>query len=106
MKAMKDVYLKKINNVLISQPIKGSIKRGKDNEEDNYYLNKLKYNDKDIIENVMIVDLVRNDLSRTADYESVNVDELCKVYSFNNIHQMISTISSRTTNKTLSQKKF
>ena len=100
MSSSPERYLKKINNLLISQPIKGSIKRGKDKEEDNYYLNKLKYNDKDIIENVMIVDLVRNDLSRTADNESVNVDELCKVYSFNNIHQMISTISSRITNKT------
>ncbi len=93
-------YLKKINNKLISQPIKGSIKRGRDNKEDSYYLNKLKFNKKDIIENVMIVDLVRNDLSKTADQKNVNVDELCKVYSFHNIHQMISTISSRTSDKT------
>ena len=49
--------------------------------------------EKERAENIMIVDLVRNDLSKVAKKNSVHVDELCKVYSFKNIHQMISTIS-------------
>jgi len=51
-------------------------------------------------ENIMIVDLVRNDLSHTATKGSVKVEELCKVYSFDQVHQMISTVTSRVSKKT------
>ncbi len=50
-------------------------------------------NPKEIAENIMIVDLVRNDLSTVAAKGTVKVDELCKVYSFKQVHQLISTIS-------------
>ena len=57
-------------------------------------INKLEKSEKDISENIMIVDLFRNDLSITAKRNSVKVEELCKVFTFNNINQMISTVSS------------
>jgi para-aminobenzoate synthetase component 1 len=91
--ASPERFLKKIGNKLISQPIKGTSKRSTDINKDLQLLNKLKNDPKEITENVMIVDLVRNDLSKIAIENSVSVDELCKVYTFENIHQMISTIS-------------
>ena len=57
-------------------------------------LNELKNSQKDISENIMITDLVRNDLSKTANSKSVKVNELCQVYSFKQVHQMITTISA------------
>ena len=74
------------------QPIKGTIKKGKNKEEDLELVKQLKNDPKEIAENVMIVDLVRNDLSRVAAKNSVEVSELCGIYSFKTVHQMISTI--------------
>lgn len=86
-------YLKKSGNRLISQPIKGTIKRGANKKEDKILKEQL-YNDpKERAENVMIVDLVRNDLSRVATKGSVKVDELFGVYSFKTVHHLVSTIS-------------
>ncbi len=91
--ASPERFLCKNNNILISQPIKGTTPRGK-NENDDYDLkNYLKNSVKEISENIMITDLVRNDLSVCAEYGSVRVDELCGVYTFPHVHQMISTIS-------------
>jgi len=92
--ASPERFLKKLGNKLISQPIKGTIKRGKDNDEDYSLVNKLKTDPKERAENVMIVDLVRNDLSRTAKKGTVKVEELCEIYSFPQVHQMISTVVS------------
>lgn len=88
-------YLKKEGDKLISQPIKGTAKRGSTKEEDESIKEELRNNPKEQNENVMIVDLVRNDLSKTAAKNSVKVDELFGVYSFNTVYQMISTISSK-----------
>ena len=86
-------YLQKAGNRLISQPIKGTIKRGVNKKEDDI-LKKQLYNDpKERAENVMIVDIVRNDLSRVASKGSVKVDELYGVYSFKTVHHLVSTIS-------------
>lgn len=94
MSASPERFLKKVKNKVISQPIKGTIKRGSDNKEDSYLKEKL-YNDpKERAENVMIVDLVRNDLSRTAKKSSVKVEELFGIYGFSQVFQMISTITS------------
>ena len=60
---------------------------------DNQIKKELRENAKERAENIMIVDLVRNDLSKIAKRDSVKVEELCQVYTFKNIHQMISTIS-------------
>lgn len=86
-------FLKKNGNKIISQPIKGTIRRGKNPEEDKKFIKKLSENKKEQSENVMIVDLVRNDLSRVAKRGTVKVDELFGIYSYKHLHQMISTVS-------------
>ncbi len=87
-------FLAKRGNKLISQPIKGTIGRGTDQAEDKRKMDQLFHDEKERSENVMIVDLVRNDLSRTAQRGSVKVEELFGIYPFRQVHQMISTISS------------
>lgn len=85
-------YICKRDNQLISQPIKGTIKRGKNKEEDEDLIFNLQHNPKERAENIMIVDLVRNDLSRVAKTGSVRVEELCGIYPFRHVFQMISTV--------------
>ncbi len=92
--ASPERYIRKENNTIISQPIKGTAKRSLVNTLDEKLKSDLEINDKERSENIMIVDLVRNDLSKTAVRGSVKVSELCKVYSFKQVHQMISTITS------------
>lgn len=87
-------YIKKSGKKIISQPIKGTAKRSVDSAEDNALKDDLFNSIKERAENVMIVDLVRNDLSKTAKKGSVKVDELFGIYSFKSVHQMISTVSS------------
>jgi len=93
--ATPERYIKKIGNTVISQPIKGTAKRSSNREEDLKLAKDLSKDEKERSENIMIVDLVRNDLSHTAAKGSVRVEELCKVYSFLQVHQMVSTISSK-----------
>lgn len=91
--ASPERFLQKIGNTLISQPIKGTIKRSADPLEDEKLKKELLSDIKERSENVMIVDLVRNDLSRIAIKGSVKVEELFGIYSFRQVHQMISTVS-------------
>ena len=93
--ASPERYLKKEGELVISQPIKGTAKRFLDPIEDEKAKNELASDPKERSENIMVSDLVRNDLSRTAQKGSVKVEELCGIYSFEQVHQMISTISSR-----------
>ncbi len=93
--ASPERFLQKNADRLISQPIKGTIKRSADPIEDEQLKLELQNNSKERSENVMIVDLVRNDLSRIAKRGSVSVDELFGVYSFKQVHQMISTVSCK-----------
>lgn len=88
-------YLRKESDKLVSQPIKGTARRGKNAEQDNEIKEALKSSVKDRAENVMIVDLVRNDLARCCETGSVHVDELCGIYTFPQVHQMISAVSGR-----------
>ena len=92
--ASPERYLKKVKNKVISQPIKGTIKRTSNEKENRKLKQQLQQNNKDRAENIMIVDLVRNDLSQTAIKNSVKVKELCKIYEFPTVFQMISTIES------------
>ncbi len=87
-------FLARRGNMLVSQPIKGTIKRGCSEEEDEKLKHQLYHDPKERSENVMIVDLVRNDLSRTAQKGSVKVTELCGIYTYPHVHQMISTVTS------------
>ncbi|PWA04006.1 anthranilate synthase component I family protein [Flavobacterium psychrotolerans] len=93
--ASPERYLKKEGEQLISQPIKGTSKRFLDPNEDENSKIQLTLDPKERAENIMITDLVRNDLSRTAQNGSVAVQELCGIYSFLQVHQMISTITSK-----------
>ena len=86
-------YIQKKDNKLISQPIKGTAARNEDLKIDEQNKLALENSPKERSENVMIVDLVRNDFSKIAQKGSVNVEELCKVYSFATVHQMISTVA-------------
>ncbi|MFV8224518.1 aminodeoxychorismate synthase component I [Christiangramia aquimixticola] len=92
--ASPERYLKKKGDKLLSQPIKGTARRSSNPEEDARISHALANDPKENSENVMIVDLVRNDLSRIAKKGSVRVDELCKVYSFKQVHQLISSVTA------------
>ena len=93
--ATPERYLRKEGEHIISQPIKGTAKRFLDACEDEQSKIQLAFDLKERAENIMITDLVRNDLSRTAQKSSVEVEELCKIYSFLQVHQMISTVTSK-----------
>lgn len=92
--ASPERFLCKRGNKIVSQPIKGTIRRGKNEEEDECLKNELLHSEKERAENVMIVDLVRNDLTMYAETGSVSVEELFGIYTFKTVHQMISTISA------------
>ena len=92
--ASPERYLEKVGKKIISQPIKGTSKRFANKTEDELSKTNLANDPKERSENIMIVDLVRNDLSKTAQKESVVVEELCQIYSFLQVHQMISTVTS------------
>lgn len=93
--ASPERYLRKEGHKIISQPIKGTAKRLRSKIDDEKIASDLARDSKERSENVMIVDLVRNDLSKSAIKGSVTVEELCKVYSFKQVHQMISTVVSK-----------
>ena len=91
--ATPERFLCKRGNQLISQPIKGTAKRDLNPSIDEQVKSDLKSSIKEQAENVMIVDLVRNDLTKSAVKGSVKVEELFGIYTFPQVHQMISTIS-------------
>ena len=92
--ASPERFLRKQGNQLLSQPIKGTLKRDPlDTAEDDVLKNQLYKSEKDRSENVMVVDLVRNDLSRVCKEGTVKVDELFGIYTFPQLHQMISSVS-------------
>lgn len=92
--ASPERFLKKQGQKLISQPIKGTIQRGKTSQEDQQLKKQLRNDEKELAENMMIVDLVRNDLAKSALAGSVKPQELFGIYTFRQVHQMISTISA------------
>ncbi|CAN5488167.1 anthranilate synthase component I family protein [soil metagenome] len=92
--ASPERYIKKTGNKIFSQPIKGTAKRNLQNAaEDELNKARLLSSEKEKSENVMVVDLVRNDLSRVCKEGTVQVEELFGIYSFPQVHQMISKIS-------------
>ena len=93
--ASPERFLKRHGDRIISQPIKGTARRLEDPLADDKIAIELKEDPKERAENIMIVDLVRNDLSKTALKGSVVVEELCEVYSFKQVHQLISTLTSK-----------
>lgn len=95
MGASPERFLAKRGRKIFSQPIKGTIRRGQTPDEDANLRAQLLHSEKERAENLMIVDLVRNDLARSAETGSVRVDELFGVYGFRQVYQMISTVSAK-----------
>jgi len=93
--ASPERYIRKEGDKIISQPIKGTARRSENPVEDKAIQQELYKNEKERSENIMIVDLVRNDLSRTAAKGSVEVEELCGAYAFKQVHHLISTVVSK-----------
>lgn len=92
--ASPERYIKKTGNKILSQPIKGTSSRNiADERLDEYNKHLLEISAKDKSENVMVVDLVRNDLSKVCVEGTVNVEELFGIYTYPQVHQMISTVS-------------
>lgn len=91
--ASPERFLAKRKQSLISQPIKGTAPRGKDPLEDSFIREQLRNNPKEIAENMMVVDLVRNDMTQSALPGTVVTEQKLKVHSFKQVHQLISTIS-------------
>ena len=96
--ASPERYLSLENKKLTSQPIKGTRPRGLNDVSDASLKADLQSNTKDRAENVMIVDLVRNDLARVSEPGSVQVEELFGIYSYSHVHQMVSTVGSQLEN--------
>ncbi len=93
MSASPERYIRKEDSTVISQPIKGTARRSSDPATDEQIKSELLISEKERSENIMIVDLVRNDLSKTAEKGSVNVEELCGAY-IKQVHHLISTVTS------------
>jgi para-aminobenzoate synthetase component I len=91
--ASPERFLKKEGHKLVSQPIKGTIRRGSTPEEDRLLQHQLRHDEKELAENMMIVDLVRNDLRRSCATGTIQVEEMFGIYGFRQVSQMISTIS-------------
>jgi para-aminobenzoate synthetase component 1 len=89
--ASPERFLKKTGSKILSQPIKGTSRRNRAGDEQGRM--ELYKSAKDRSENVMVVDLVRNDLAKICSEGTVQVDELFGIYSFPQVHQMISTVS-------------
>lgn len=92
--ASPERYLQKQGSTIITQPIKGTARRSNYIEEDEAIKQALACNEKERSENIMIVDLVRNDLSKTAQNGSVQVQELCEPNTFKQVHHLISTVTA------------
>jgi len=92
--ASPERFLRHQGSTLLSQPIKGTIRRGATSAEDERQRLALLHDEKERAENLMIVDLVRNDLARVAQTGSVQVPELFGLYPFRHVWQMISTVQA------------
>ncbi|OGX86465.1 aminodeoxychorismate synthase, component I [Hymenobacter lapidarius] len=92
--ASPERFLSRQGTQIVSQPIKGTIRRGTTPAEDAQQRETLRHDEKERAENLMIVDLVRNDLARVAQTGSVRVPELFGLYPFRHLWQMISTVTA------------
>lgn len=91
--ASPERYLKRIDQLIISQPMKGTAPRDADILIDEANKIALQNSAKERAENTMIVDLVRNDLSRFCKSGTVQVEKLHEIYSFHPVHQMVTTVT-------------
>lgn len=90
--ASPELFLKREGNIVYTKPIKGTTRRGQDPAEDERLKKELQESIKERTENVMAVDVARNDLSRFAARGSVQVNKLYNIETFETVHQMVSTV--------------
>jgi len=91
-------FLKLDKNVVLTSPIKGTIKRHDNIKKDLQLKNKLLNSSKDLAENLMIVDVLRNDISRVCKFGSVKVNKLAELESYQNVHHLVSSIKGTLSN--------
>ena len=90
------------NNIIKTKPMKGTIKRGATQKQDKENINFLKNDVKNRAENIMIVDLIRNDLGRIAKFDTVKAEKLFEIETYQTLHQMVSEITAEIAeNKTM-----
>lgn len=97
-----ELFFEYKNNVLISRPMKGTIKRGKNIGDDNQHYTELLLSKKDKAENIMIVDLLRNDMGKISQIDSVKVEKQFEVEKYESVYQMTSTITSQVLGSSIS----
>ncbi len=90
-----ELFLRKTEDKIISKPMKGTFPRGASEQEDAQIIQMMKDDPKTLSENVIIVDLLRNDLSRVAKTGSVSVTNMFEVQTYETLHQMISTVTGQ-----------
>jgi len=98
-----ELFFRTSDHEIDVRPMKGTLTRGRTNEEDRFQSDRLQSNPKDRAENLMIVDLMRNDLGRISRFGSVSVDRLFEVHRLPTLFQMTSTVSSRLRDLSLQQ---
>jgi para-aminobenzoate synthetase/4-amino-4-deoxychorismate lyase len=94
--ASPELFFKLDGDRIFSHPMKGTVKRGRTTQEDKAQMNWLHSSMKNRAENVMIVDMIRNDLGRVAEIGSVQVPELFKIEKYSTLFQMVSTVQAKT----------
>ncbi|WP_109529322.1 aminodeoxychorismate synthase component I [Nocardia aurea] len=93
--ASPELFFETCDNRLLMRPMKGTARRGATEQEDAERVRKLRTSPKERAENIMIVDLVRNDVARLAVVGSVSVRSLCQVETYRTVHQMTSEVTAR-----------
>jgi para-aminobenzoate synthetase component I len=88
-------FVQVIGNHVETRPIKGTRPRSKDSKQDKAYAQELQKSTKDHAENLMIVDLLRNDISKTCEIGSVKVEKLFQLQSFANVHHLVSIVKAK-----------
>jgi para-aminobenzoate synthetase component I len=90
-----ELFLERKGDSVITKPVKGTIRRGRDEVEDELLKQELHNSLKERTENVMAVDVARNDLSQFAEKGTVSVNRLYNIETFETVHQMVSTVSCK-----------
>jgi para-aminobenzoate synthetase/4-amino-4-deoxychorismate lyase len=93
--ASPELFVDVRDGVITSRPMKGTARRGRWSAEDDAAADRLARSSKDRAENLMIVDLLRNDFGRVARFGSVDVEDMFAVETYPTVHQMTSTITAR-----------